>query len=319
MRLLVTGGLGFTGRAVVKTLIGHGHDVTVLTSRACALSAPDEAALVRADLRRPEPLADLFRAREFDAVCHLAALTRVRDSFADPLGYYDVNVAGTVHLLTALDSQAVRRGRPARLVFASSAAVYGHVEGQLREDRPTRPTNPYGASKLAAEQVISYQVATGRLQATTLRCFNIAGGYDGRVDPDTTRIIPKTLAVANGDFGHVTVNGDGTALREYTHVRDVAEAFRLALQAPPSKDAHRIYNLGTGVGISVTDVIVAARALTGCTIEVVHVPPKPEPPVLLADPSRIREELGWEARNSTLERILADGWAALGRGTRVCR
>jgi UDP-glucose 4-epimerase len=320
MRVLVTGGYGFVGRAVARALVEHGHDVTVLTSRAGPRiipddAVPDTAVVACADLRRAEPIAGLLTSQEFDAVCHLAALTKVRDSFSDPIGYYDVNVAGTVHLLAALDARAARDGRPARLVFASSAAVYGPAEGRLREDRPTRPTNPYGASKLAAEQVIGYQAATGRLQATTLRCFNIAGGYDGHPDPDTTRIVPKTLAVANGDYDHVTVNGDGTALREYTHVLDVAEAFCLALETPHHADAHRSYNLGTGVGISVAEVIAAARSLTGRSIDVEHLPPKPEPPVLLADPSRIRRELGWEAGNSTLDQILADGWTALRHGT----
>lgn len=318
MRVLVTGGLGFTGRAVTRSLAGHGHEVTVLASRPGSGDVTGDATVVCADLRQAEAVAEVLAAGEFDAVCHLAALTKVRDSLSDPIGYYDVNVAGTVHLLAALDAQAARIERPARMVFASTAAVYGPAGGRLQEDHPTRPTNPYGASKLAAEQLVGFQANTGRLQATILRCFNVAGGFDGHADSDPTRIIPKTLAVANGDFDHVTVNGDGAALREYTHVLDVAEAFRLAAETPHQGDGHRIYNVGTGVGISVADVIAAARTLTGCTINVEHVPPKPEPPVLVADPSRIREELGWEPRNSALGQILEDGWAAHQHGTRAC-
>jgi UDP-glucose 4-epimerase len=173
-----------------------------------------------------------------------------------------------------------------------------------------RPTNPYGESKLAAERLIAWQAQTGRLKATVLRCFNIAGGFDGLRDPDTTRIIPKTLAVANGEFDHVTVNGDGSALGEYTHVLDVAEAFRLAVEVPcPDDRPHRVYNVGTGLGISVADVIAHVRQLTGNTVAVEHADPKPEPAVLVADSSLLEEELGWSPHLSTLDRILSDGWA----------
>jgi UDP-glucose 4-epimerase len=315
MRILVTGGLGFTGRAVTRSLLQHGHDVTVLTSHpdpaGDATRTTGSAALIRDDLRDAGSIRGIVGAGEFEAVCHLAALTRVRDSFANPIGYYDVNVAGTVHLLAALDAHAAATLRPARVVFASTAAVYGPADGRLREDQPTRPTNPYGSSKLAAERLLTHQAATGRLTATTLRCFNIAGGFDGQVDPDTTRIIPKALAVANGGFDAVQVNGDGSALREYTHVLDVADAFRLALDHPPDEGGHRVYNVGTGQGISVTEVVEAVRRITGCAVPVEHLGAKPEPQILVSDNTRIREELGWQPRHSTLDEVLNDGWAAL--------
>ena len=309
MRVLITGGFGFTGRAVAQALLAGGHDVTVLSSRSAPGVAPQGARTAHADLRDRQAVVQVVGTGDYDAVCHLAALTRVRDSFSDPVAYYEVNVGGTAHLLAALDAQAGRNDRPARLVFASTGAVYGARPGRLTEDTPTSPGNPYGASKLAAEQLIGHQAATGRLQATTLRCFNIAGAADGRTDTDTTRIIPKTLAVAHGQADHVLVNGDGTARREYTHVLDVAHAYRLALDTDP-RDGHTIYNLGSGTGTTLTEIITTARHVTGAEIPVVHGPARPEPQTLMADSSRLRRDLGWAPTRSDLDQILRDGWHA---------
>jgi UDP-glucose 4-epimerase len=310
MRVLVTGGFGFTGRAVALTLLAHDHDVVLLTSsHRSPREAPHGASIVKADLRDGPAIAQVVAAGRYDAVCHLAALTRVRDSFADPVTYYDVNVGGTTHLLAGMDAQTAETGRPGRLVFASTGAVYGAQIGHLTEDDVTAPTNPYGASKLAAEQLISHQAATGRLQATTLRCFNIAGAVDGHTDLDTTRIIPKALAVARGRYDNVLINGDGTALREYTHVLDVAEAYRLALEAAPS-DRHTIYNLGSGTGVTIAQIIANTRQITGADVPVVHGPAKPEPQILMADSSRLRSELGWTPTRSDLAVIISDGWEA---------
>jgi UDP-glucose 4-epimerase len=311
MRILVTGGLGFTGRAVVLTLLAHGHQVVQLTSRPDAAAAPPGTVTLQADLRDGQAISTLIADGCYDVVCHLAALTQVRDSFAHPATYYQVNLAGTANLLASLDEQATRTGIPARIVFASTGAVYAPQAEHLTEDAKTDPTSPYGASKLAAERLLDHQAATGRLQATTLRCFNIAGAIDGHTDHDTTRIIPKTLAVAAGRFSHVQINGDGTALREYTHVRDVAEAYRLALEADP-RPGHTIYNVGSGTGTTVTEIIETSREITGTNIPVHHGPPSPEPPIMIADSSRIRADLAWVPIRSDLDQIIRDSWGVRG-------
>jgi len=311
MRVLVTGGLGFTGRAVTHVLAEHGHQVTVLTSRpeASRAEVPAGVGLAHADLRDVDAVTALVGTGQFEGVCHLAARTRVRDSFADPVGYFAVNVAGTIHLAGALDQVAERTGQTPRLVFGSTGAVYGPLEGALTEDAPPAPHTPYGASKHAAEQLLTHQAATGRLAVISLRCFNIAGAVDGVGDPDTTRIIPKTLAVAAGQFPHVLINGDGSALREYTHPLDVAHAYRLALDAArPGK--HTIYNVGSGTPVSVTDVVETVRRITGHPVPTEHRPPAPEARVLMADSTRIRHDLGWTPTNSALHEIIRDAWTA---------
>ena len=314
MRVLVTGGTGFTGQAVARDLRAHGHRVIVLTHRNRSIpmtAGPGGDELAVADIRDRDELARLVREAGIEGVCHLAALTRVRDSFADPTAYFDVNVGGSIALLAALDGQARRTGAPLALVFGSTGAVYGVRDGRLDEDEPTRPVNPYGASKLAAEALIGYQAATGRLAAVTLRCFNIAG-RTARARGSCTctmRSRPTALAVAAGTTDQLQVNGDGTAVREYTHVADVATAYRLALAAAVP-GAHRIYNVGSGHGAAVTDIIDAVRRVTGRPLPVEHRPPAPEPALVLADSARIRAELGWRPDRSSLDEIVRDAWSA---------
>jgi UDP-glucose 4-epimerase len=306
--VLVTGGLGFTGQAVARELLDHGHQVVALTHRpGPGPSAPTGADVAHADLRDQAAVARVLLDAGIEGVCHLAALTRVRDSFVDPIAYFDVNVGGTVQLLAALNEQTGHTGQPVWLVFGSTGAVYGIRDGQLDEDELARPENPYGASKLAAEQLIGYHASNGNLAAISLRCFNIAGAVAGVGDPDTSRIIPKAIAVAAGVADRLQVNGDGGAIREYTHVADVAHAYRLALEAAqPGK--HRIYNVGSGNGVTVMDVVDTVRRLSGRPVPVEHLPPKPEPRVLMADSSRIRTELGWSPTWSKLDQIVDDAW-----------
>lgn len=309
MHVLVTGGLGFVGQAVTRDLLHHGHQVVALTRGAGDRPVPAGTQLVQADLADRAAVTAVVRDGRFDAVCHLAALTRVRDSFADPLGYFDVNVSGTLYLLQAL-AEAAPGVTPPRFVFGSSSAVYGPQDGLLREDSPTRPGNPYGASKLAAEQLLGYQAATGAVAAVTLRCFSVAGAVDGLGDGDTTRILPRALAVAAGVEPQVTINGDGSAVREFVHVADAAAAYRLALEAARPGE-YRVFNVGSGRGVTVAEVVETVRRVTGRPVPVEHQPPKPEPQVLMADNARIREELGWQPERSDLEQIVRDGWNAL--------
>jgi UDP-glucose 4-epimerase len=305
--VLVTGALGFTGQAVARRLLADKHHVVALTSSpAPTAPVPPGAELRVADLRDAAAVARATAG--IDAVCHLAALTRVRESADDPVRYFDVNVGGTLNLLRALERQA---DAVPTVVFCSSGAVYGSREGALGESEPPAPANPYATSKLAAEHVIAHLASTGRIAAVTLRCFNIAGAVDGLGDRDLTRIIPRTLAVAAGQ-GRLTINGDGSAVREYTHVTDVAAAFARALEhAEPGRAA--VYNVGSGRGVTLAEVVAVAEQVTGRPVEREHRPPRPEARVLMADSSRIRAELGWRPERSSLEQILSDGWAAVTR------
>jgi UDP-glucose 4-epimerase len=311
MRVLVTGGLGYVGRAVVLCLRDAGHEVTILTrhQRLPADLSPVAETHV-ADLLDPDQLQKLCTERPFDAVCHLAGLVRVRESFQDPAGYFQVNVGGTANLLAALARAAQQTGQPVRLVFTSTAAVYGPASGgPISETHPLTPSSPYGASKLAAEQLITYQAATGALGAVTLRGFSIAGAIGSHGDSDQTRIIPKALAVAAGAAPHIEINGDGSAIREFTHVVDIAHAYALALTAAEPGE-HLICNIGTGKGVSVSEVLETVKAVTGQRLSVIRHPAANEPQVLLADTRLVRKALGWLPQHSTLDEIVTDAWRA---------
>jgi UDP-glucose 4-epimerase len=249
-----------------------------------------------------------------DAVCHLAALTRVRESFADPVTYFEHNVTGTVNLLRAMDAEHARTGRALRLVLASTGAVYGAPARQpIPEEETPVPASPYGASKLAAESVAAYHARTGKIGSVTLRAFNISGAVNGRGDTDTSRIIPKALAVAAGHSPCLHVNGDGTALRDYLHVEDFGRACTLALEAC-EPGTSQTYNVG-GTAASVRDVITVTEQVTQRPVPVSWGPAVPEPPVLLADTSRIQADLGWKPRLPDLATIVSDAWQAAARMT----
>ncbi|MFG2015758.1 NAD-dependent epimerase/dehydratase family protein [Actinomadura geliboluensis] len=299
MRVLVTGAAGYIGYAVGRRLAAAGHEVDGLVRRDAGLPAGVRA--VRGDLLTPDGLP----RGPYDGVCHLAALTRVRESFERPLPYFTANVQGTVNLLEAVAAD--------RVVFGSTAAVYGTPERQpIPETEATAPASPYGASKLAAEQAVRYHARTGAIGAVVLRTFNVAGSVDGRIDPDGTRLIPAALAVAAGHAPHLDVNGDGRAVREYLHVDDLAAAYVRALEAVrPGED--RVYNVGSGAGAAVHEVVAAVEAVTGRPVPVRRRPARPEAPVLVCDAAAIRGELGWRPERSALPEIIAGSWDALTR------
>lgn len=299
MRVLVTGAAGYIGYAVGRRLAAAGHEVDGLVRRDAGLPAGVRA--VRGDLLAPDGLP----RGPYDGVCHLAALTRVRESFERPLPYFTANVQGTVNLLEAVAAD--------RVVFGSTAAVYGTPERQpIPETEATAPASPYGASKLAAEQAVRYHARTGAIGAVVLRTFNVAGSVDGRIDPDGTRLIPAALAVAAGHAPHLDVNGDGRAVREYLHVDDLAAAYVRALEAVrPGED--RVYNVGSGAGAAVHEVVAAVEAVTGRPVPVRRRPARPEAPVLVCDAAAIRAELGWRPERSALPEIIAGSWDALTR------
>ncbi|WP_007515225.1 MULTISPECIES: NAD-dependent epimerase/dehydratase family protein [Pseudofrankia] len=311
-RILVTGAGGFIGGVVADLLAARGHQVTALVrpgapaARSPALRRGIE--VVAADLLDPRSLDEARLDRGFDGVCHLAALTRVRQSRAEPLRYFETNVTGTVNLLTTLDRGVAAGGPPPVVVFGSTGTVYGDPGSALvPESQPAEPVHPYGASKLAAEHAIAHQAATGRIGAVVLRFFNVSGGVPGHVDRDTTRIIPAALLVAAGRTDAFRINGDGRALREYVHVRDAAEAYALALEAVPPGE-RRVYNVGSGTGVSVSDVLAAVERVTARPVRREFAPPVTEPRALVVDSGRIRAELGWRPRHSKLDQIISDAW-----------
>jgi UDP-glucose 4-epimerase len=314
MKLLVTGGAGYIGSVVAAQLLDAGHEVTVLDSleRGHRAAIPEGAALVEADLN-DRAAVEAALAPGFDGVLHFAALALVPESVAHPERYWRTNVGGTVNLLDAMRAASVER-----LVFSSTCATYGAPDTvPISEDTPERPTNPYGASKLAVDRMISDQAAAHGLGAVSLRYFNVAGasGPHGEDHDPETHIIPNVLRVALGRSDHVEVYGtdyptpDGTAVRDYIHVEDLAAAHLLALDAIQPR-RHTILNLGNGAGFSVREVVEAARKVTGHPIPIKEAPRRPgDPPELVAASQRIRAELGWEPRKPGLEEILADAWA----------
>lgn len=318
MRLLVTGGAGYIGSMVAAQLLAAGHEVVVLDdlSTGHADAVPEGARFVHASLLDASALATAF-ADGFDGVLHFAAKSLVGESVVHPEHYWRNNVVGTLTLLETMAAASVPR-----LVFSSTAAVYGEPDRvPIPEDEPTRPTSAYGASKLAVDAMIGTFAMAHGLGATSLRYFNVAGasGRLGERHANETHLIPIVLQVADGRRAHVQVYGtdyptpDGTAIRDYIHVEDLARAHLLALDASrPGR--HAIYNLGNGLGSSVREVIEVARRVTGRPIATVDAPRRPgDPAVLVASSARIGEELGWSPRKPALDDMIGDAWACLQR------
>ena len=302
MKVLVTGATGFVGYAVAALLVEQGHKVVGLT-RSGSSPLPEGVHRVLGDLTSPETLPKAIT--DADGVCHLAGRTRVRESRSDPLGYWRANVGGTLALLGAL------AGTGTRLVLASTCGVYGERAAQpIGETAATQPSNPYGSSKLAADQAATDLAATGVIGAISLRAFNIAGALPGHPDRDETRLIPRLLAVQQNRAPELLVNGDGSAIRDFVHVADMAAAFVLALDAC-EPGTWRAYNVGSGRSSTVGEVIDTVETVTGRPVALRHAPAAPEPHTLLADSCLIHAELGWKPHRSSLDEIITDAWMAL--------
>ncbi|MBA8825669.1 UDP-glucose 4-epimerase [Saccharopolyspora lacisalsi] len=311
MKLLVTGGAGYVGSVCAARLHESGHEVVVVDdlSTGHADAVPDGCRFVQADIA--ESAAALL-AEGFDGVLHFAAKSLVGESMQDPSKYWWGNVVTTLALL-----EAMRTHRTPRLVFSSTAAVYGEPDTvPIPESAATRPTNTYGATKLAIDQAItSYATAYG-MAATSLRYFNVAGAYGAFGERHTveTHLIPIVLQVALGlreqvqMFGDDWPTEDGTCVRDYIHVTDLADAHLLALeQAQPNQ--HGIYNLGNGTGFSVKQVVDACREVTGHPIPALVAPRREgDPASLVAASTRAQQELGWQPVRSQLSRIVIDAW-----------
>jgi UDP-glucose 4-epimerase len=317
MRLLVTGGAGYIGSVVAAMLADAGHQVVVLDdlSTGHAGAVPAGTRLILGTVRDQ---AQEVLARGADGVLHFAAKSLVAESMASPSLYWEHNLGDTLALL-----EAMRVTGTPRIVFSSTAAVYGEPERvPIEETAPTRPTNPYGASKLAVDTALAEHARMHGIGAVSLRYFNVAGAHPGpdggwlgeRHDPET-HLIPNILAIALNDdpgacvsiYGDDYPTPDGTCVRDYIHVADLARAHLLALDAcTPGR--HRIYNLGSGTGFSNLEVLQACREVTGHEIPARVAARRPgDPAALIASSGRIQAERGWRPE-AGLHAMVADAW-----------
>ncbi|MEQ3554454.1 UDP-glucose 4-epimerase GalE [Pseudonocardia nematodicida] len=316
MKLLVTGGAGYVGSVCAAHLIEAGHEVVVLDDLSTGHrdAVPAGATFVEGELGAAA--GEVLGAGGFEGVLHFAARSLVGESVQRPELYWDGNVVASFRLL-----EAVRAHGVPRLVFSSTAATYGEPEQvPIPETAPTRPTNPYGASKLAIDHMItSYATAHG-LAATSLRYFNVAGAHVtgterlGERHAVETHLIPLVLQVAAGTRESISIYGedwptpDGTCVRDYIHVDDLADAHLLAL-THATGSRHDVYNLGSGHGFSVREVVEACRTVTGHPIPAVVAPRRAgDPAVLVASSELAAERLGWKPSRTELERIVSDAW-----------
>jgi UDP-glucose 4-epimerase len=310
-RVLVTGGAGYVGSVTTARLVAAGYRVTVLDdlSTGFADAVADGADLVVDDIANAARVLD----SSYAAVLHFAAKAEVAESVADPDKYWQNNVLGSFALLRAMREAGVRK-----LVFSSSCAVYGQPPtGVISEATPTAPINPYGASKLTVDHMIAGECRAYGLGAVSVRYFNVAGAagrYGERHDPES-HLIPLIFEVAFGRSDSAAINGDdyptpdGTCVRDYIHVSDLAEAHLLALDAARDGE-HVICNFGNGNGFSVLEVIDAVRKVTGHPIPTMIAPRRPgDPAMLVASAERAREVLGWKPTRTDLTGIVSDAWA----------
>jgi UDP-glucose 4-epimerase len=315
MKVFVTGGAGYVGSHCVRRLVSAGHAVTVYDNLVYGhRQAVDSAAtFVEGDLADAAKLNDVLRSG-FDAVLHFAAYLNVSESVERPLLYYRNNVANTINLL-----EAMQRAQIARMVFSSSCAVYGVPSDlPITENLPKDPINPYGATKLTMEWLLRDSAAAWGLGSVALRYFNACGAVaDGTLGEDhrpEIHLIPLVLQVPLGKRRTVTVCGtdyptpDGTCIRDFIHVEDLAEAHLRALEGLKEGEAEA-FNAGTGRGHSVLEIIAAARAVTGHPIPIEHGPRRPgDPPALYAASDKLRQRFGWEPRYTDIEKIVATAW-----------
>ena len=317
MKVLVCGGAGYIGSHMVRHLIAHEHEVVVFDSLTTGhREAVGTASLVVGNLLDPAALKALFAAHQFDVVMHFCALSLVGVSVVEPYLYYQNNVVGTLNLLQAMHEAGV-----ARLVFSSTAAVFGNPETALiDETHPTRPINPYGASKLMVERMLADAAHAYGLRSVALRYFNAAGanlsGEIGESHAPETHLIPNVLRAAWGRgsgmlkvFGDDYATRDGTCVRDYVHVDDLAAAHLKGIEFMAGNEGAHVFNLGNGQGFSVLEVIAAARRVTGAEIGFERAPRRAgDPPVLVASSAKAHVALGWSPQFTDIGEIIASAW-----------
>jgi len=318
MKILLTGGAGYVGSACLRWLLDHGHDPIAYDdlSEGNAAAVPEASSrLIKGDIIDAERLTDVLRQHSIEAVMHFAALASVPDSIADPESYYRVNVVGTKSVLDAMRITGIRK-----LIFSSTAATYGfQAEMPLREDSPQAPETPYGTTKLAAEWLIKDYARAYHMGYTLLRYFNAAGadpgGQFGESRRHESHLIPLVLQAAVGSrsnvciYGHDYQTSDGTCVRDYVHTADLAQAHQLALEALEPHTG-RAYNLGSGTGATVLEVLRACEEAVGRPIAHEIAGRRPgDPAVLIASSKKIKDELGWSPRYSNIRDIVQTAWA----------
>ncbi len=315
-KILVTGGAGYIGSHTVRLLAEQGHDVLVLdnlsTGHASAVSVP----LIVGEVGDKALLNKLFSEYEIDAVVHFAASLIVEESMSLPGKYFENNVVAGLNLLNAAAAHGI-----SKFIFSSTAAVYGEpLSPTIDEDHPKRPLNPYGETKLMFEKILKWYGQIHGISSVSLRYFNASGAHpDGSLGEDkshVTHLIPRVLQVAARQQEQVQIYGrdyptpDGTCLRDFIHVQDLAQAHVLALKKISTESGSFNYNVGTGRGYSVTEVINAAMEVTNKMIPIEYAPRRAgDPAALVADVTRIKQELGFEPQFSDLNTILRTAWA----------
>jgi UDP-glucose 4-epimerase len=313
MNIFVTGGAGYIGSAATRILLETGHQVTVYDSLVTGYRAaiPSDAHFIQADLAQEEKLLESLAGEKYDAVMHFAAFIEAGESMQDPGKYFRNNVALSVNLI-----EACARAGVMRFVLSSTAAVYASSNSPLSEESPLGPANVYGQTKLMIEQILDWYRKIYGIQYAALRYFNAAGALPdcGENHQPESHLIPLVLQVPLGLRKDVKIFGtdyptpDGTCIRDYIHIEDLISAHLLALQALGEQD-RLIYNLGSGTGYSVREVIETAREITGHDIPAVESPRRPgDAPRLVASSEKIKQELGWEAKHSDLRKILTSAW-----------
>ncbi len=313
MRVLVTGGAGYIGSVVVEELVRQGDEVTVFDnlSQGHRAAVHPQAEFVLGDLADEQALAVVFGRRSFDAVMHFASHTLVGESVQKPLKYVGDNVKNGLNLLQTMVEHDVHR-----FILSSTANLFDQPEQMpITEDEQIVPGSPYGESKFILERILYWLDRIHSLRYAALRYFNAAGATAERGEDHhpETHLIPLVLQVALGQRHHIEVYGtdyptrDGTCVRDYIHVLDLAQAHILALRA--LDDGSRIYNLGNGRGYTVREVIETARKVTGHPIPAVDGPRRPgDPPELVAGSDRLRRELGWQPHHPNLDDIVGSAW-----------
>ena len=323
MRILVTGGAGYVGSVSVEHLVDTGHAVVVLDNGATDNPSADlvGSTVVRGSYGDRAVVADLLATQRIDAVLHCAARSLVGESMREPALYYGQNVAGGIAMLDAMRDASV-----ARLVISSTASVYGEPESSpVSEDAPLRPINVYGETKRTLEAAARWYARAYGLRVAALRYFNVAGASvrNGEVHDPETHLIPNAIKAVLGGaplnvWGDDYPTPDGTPIRDYLHVLDLAEAHRLALEATAPDDARTdemlICNLGSGRGFSVREVIAAAERVIGRPIPRIEGPRRAgDPPELVAAIDRARQVLAWGPGRSTLEEMIGSAWSLASR------
>jgi len=313
MNILVTGGAGYIGSVTGAELLKAGHRVTVYDNLSAGYRAavPPEARFVHGDIRDRPALDAVLGAEPFDAVMHFAAYIEAGESMTDPGRYFENNTAGALNLIQAAVAHKVPR-----FVFSSTAAIFAGSDAPIAEDAPQIPANVYGHSKLMIEHMLGWFGRIHGLRYACLRYFNACGAADGRGEAHRpeSHLIPLTLQVALGRREAVKIYGtdyptpDGTCIRDYIHIVDLAQAHVLAVDALGARE-HLIYNLGNGAGYSVRQVVDVAREVTGHPLPAVETPRRPgDAPRLVASSVAIQRDLGWRPRYPDLHDIIASAW-----------